>query len=200
MSNLKECEAQLNGLDEAERIYAAEDIGYMNDPEGVAILLKRLDNESSPAVRDIIFQALIRIDGDAAIEGCIRLFASDQPQLRNQAVDALRHKGEPAVPFLNSVMHNGDRDTRKLVLDTLKGKRLNGTDAIYAAALSDPDQNVVITAVENLGQVRAEQFRGRIEGLIQADSHPMLVAVCHEALAKMAYKPPVAAVEGWLPC
>ena len=50
------------------------------------------------------------------------------------------------------------------------------------AALGDPDPNVVITAVENLGRTRAAEFRGRIEELLQADSHPMLVGACLEAL------------------
>lgn len=200
MSSLKDYANQLDGPDEAERTYAAEDIGYLNDPDGVAVLLERLDKEPSPAVRDIIFQALVRIEGDAAIEGCISLFASEDPEIRNQAVDALRHKGGQAVPFLASVMRDGDRDMRKLVLDTLKGDRSGGTDEIYAAALLDQDQNVVITAVENLGQIRAEAFRGRIEGLIQADSHPMLVAVCRDTLAKIAHNSSPDAVAGCLPC
>ena len=200
MSSLKEFEVQLDGLDEAERTYAAEDIGYLNDPDGVAVLLERLNKEPSMAVRDSIFQALIRIEWEAAIAGCFGLFASDDPQIRNQAVDALRHKSRQAIPFLVAVMRDGDRDMRKLVLDTLKGDRLRGTDEIYAAALSDPDENVVITAVENLGQIRAEEFRGRIEGLIQADSHAMLVAVCLEALAKMAHTPQLDAMPGYLPC
>jgi HEAT repeat protein len=200
MRSLKEYATQLDGPDEAERTYAAEDIGYLNDPGGVAVLLERLDKESSSAVRDIIFQALVRIDGDAAIEGCIRLFASEDPQKRNQAVDALRHKGGQVIPFLNRVMRDGDRDMRKLVLDTLKGDRSIGTDEIYGTALSDPDQNVVITAVENLGQIRAKEFRGRIEGLIQADSHPMLIAVCLEALAKIGCDSPLDAMPRCLPC
>jgi hypothetical protein len=41
---------------------------------------------------------------------------------------------------------------------------------------------VVITAVENLGGIRAEDFRTRIEDLLQTGSHPMLIAACVEAL------------------
>ena len=65
MSELTEFVAKLESADETERIYAAEDIGYLNASEGVAPLLARLDQEPSRAVRDAIFQALTRIDADA---------------------------------------------------------------------------------------------------------------------------------------
>jgi len=41
MTSLKEYATQLDGPDQAERIYAAEDIGYLNDPHGVPFLLER---------------------------------------------------------------------------------------------------------------------------------------------------------------
>ena len=62
MSSLDDYIEKLNCLDETERIYAAEDIGYLNTGDGVAALLERLGKETSRAVRDLIFQALIRID------------------------------------------------------------------------------------------------------------------------------------------
>ncbi len=53
------------------------------------------------------------------MEGCIRLLESDDPQIRNQAVDILRRKGDAAIPMLSTVMREGDKDLRKLVLDVL---------------------------------------------------------------------------------
>jgi HEAT repeat protein len=182
MSNLEEYIEKLDHADEAERIYAAEDIGYLNDADGVPPLLARVAKESSRAVRDVIFQSLVRIDADAAIEGSIKLFESGDPQIRNQAVDVLRHKGSRSIPFLNTVMRDGDKNARKLVLDALTEVRASEAHDIYAAALSDKDPNVVITAVENLGRVRAVEFRSQIENLLQAGSHPMLIAACMEAL------------------
>jgi len=79
MNDLKEYVEKLDCPEEAERIYAAEDIGYLNTPDGVPALLERLPRERSRAVRHAIFQALSRIDGDTAIEGSIRLLASEDP-------------------------------------------------------------------------------------------------------------------------
>ncbi|MGA2186725.1 MAG: HEAT repeat domain-containing protein [Bryobacteraceae bacterium] len=182
MSSLKEYVEKLDSSDEAERICAAEDLGYLNVPEAVPALLERLGEEPSLAVRDAIFQALIRIDGDAPIEGAIGLLESEDPQIRNQAVDVLRRKGAAAIPFLKPVMREGDKDLKKLVLDVLSGIQASGAEEIYAVALADKDPNVVITAVENLGRNRAVESRSRIEDLLQTDAHPMLTAACVEAL------------------
>jgi HEAT repeat protein len=182
MNGLKGYIEKLDDPDEAERTYAAEDIGYLNAPEGVPALVERLGHERSRTVCDAIFQALIRIDAGAAIEGCIGLLADDNPHIRNHAVEALRAKGDAPIPFLKAVMRDGDKDLRKLVLDVLSGVNAAGADAIYESALCDRDPNVIITAVENLGVTRAPQFRRRIEELLLTGSHPMLTGACLEAL------------------
>jgi HEAT repeat protein len=199
MSNLTDLAHKLDSADEAERIYAAEDIGYLNGPDGVLALLGRMSNEPSRTVRDAIFQALIRIDADAAIEGAIQLLGSGDAQIRNQAVDVLRRKGARSVPFLNAVMRDGDKHMRKLVLDVLSGIQASDAGDIYAAALSDPDPNVVITAVENLGSMRATEFRGRIEDLLKADAHPMLIVACIEALTGIGNESSLAVIRRSFP-
>ncbi len=199
MSSLSEFANKLDCSDETERIYAAEDIGYLNSPEGVATLLARLDKESSRAVREAIFQALLRIDADESIQGSIELLGSDDPQIRNQAVEVLRHKGSRSIPFLGNVMRDGDKDQRKLVLDVLSGVPASSAERIYEAALSDSDPNVVITAVDNLGRVRAAEFSRLIEQLLVADSHPMLVGACLEALSGIGDEQSLVAIRRCFP-
>jgi HEAT repeats len=46
---------------------------------------------------------------------------------------------------------------------------------------------VVITAVENLGRIQSGAFRNQIESLLQANSHPMLVGACLEALVGIGH-------------
>ncbi len=134
-------------------------------------------------MRDTIFQALTRIDADAAAEASLALLESDHPEIRNRAVEVLRRKGAACLPFLKAAMRSGCKDVRKLILDILIGFQVKGVEEIYDAALSDPDANVVITAVENLGKTRATDFRRRIEKLLlAAGAHPMLTGACLEAL------------------
>jgi len=199
MSPLRQYVDLLDSADEAERIYAAEDIGYLNTADGVPALIERLPREPSRTVRNAIFQALIRIDADEAIEGCAGLFGSENPQIRNQAVEALRHKGARSIPVLSRVMREGDKDLRKLVLDVLSGLETGSAAGIYTAALGDEDLNIVITAVENQGKMRAVEFRGRIEDLLQADAHPMLIGACLEALGGMGDELSSEAIRGRFP-
>jgi HEAT repeat protein len=199
-TSLNEYVEKLNSGEEADRIFAAEDIGYLNTNEAVAPIVERLSTETSRAVRDAIFQSLMRIDGAASIEGAISLLASDHPQVRNQAVDVLRHKGEAAVPFLKIAIREGNKHVRKMVLDVLIGFRATGVEDIYAASLADADINVAITAVENLGKIRAADFRLQIEELLQnAGSNPMLTGACLEALAGIGDERSLAAIHRRFP-
>jgi HEAT repeat protein len=199
MSSLKEYAERLASSDEVDRLYAAEDIGCLNSPDGVAPLVDRLVDEPSSSVRTAIFQSLIRMDGDAPIVGAVTLLASDSPVIRNQAVDILRRKGPATIPFLLPVMQNGDKDLRKLALDVVAHLPSNCAHDLYAAALNDPDPNVVITAVENLGRLGAEEFRAQIEGLLESAQHPMLIAACLEALAGIANPVSLASIKRRFP-
>lgn len=184
---MNELDEYIKGLDsagEAERIYAAEDIGYANRAEGVPPLLERLPVEASRAVREAIVAALQSIEDDSVIEGALRLFASDDSFLRNQAVDLLRRRGPRVIASLRSAFPGAASRDRKLMLDVLAGVDGPGASEIYQQALADADVNVVITAVENVGNAHKLEFRGRIEELAAAE-HPMLAGACLEALAQI---------------
>ncbi|SPF53771.1 conserved hypothetical protein [Candidatus Sulfopaludibacter sp. SbA4] len=184
MIELDEHIGKLESADEAERIYAAEDIGYANRAEGVPPLLERLPAESSRAVREAIFAALENIEDDAVIQGAIRLLRSDDSFLRNQAVDLLRSRGPRVIASLSLAFPEADSDQRKLILDVLASVDGPGTSGIYERALADSDVNVVITAVESLGNARKTEFRAHIEEAVGA-WHPMLTGACLEALAQI---------------
>jgi HEAT repeat protein len=195
MSDLYELIAKLNVADETERAYAAEDIGYLNLANGVAPLLGRIQVEPSLLVRDAILQALVRIESDEAIQGAVSLLMSDDPQIRNLAVYLLRRRLDQAIPFLQEVMKDGDSDMRKFVLDVLQGLPANGAESIYEAALADRDINVVITAVENVGGVRAKALRQTVEDLLLKAEHPMLDAACLSTLAEIGNESSLKAVK-----
>jgi HEAT repeat protein len=198
MINLQECIDRLGSGDEADRIYAAEDIGYAGQAAGVDPLLERLPQERSRAVREAIFAALLQIDDDAVIEGAIRLLDSRDSFLRNQAVQLLQVRGVRALPCLERAFDQGDRDRRKFVIDVLA--RLGNCDSfdLFSRALADPDPNVVITAVESLGNTRQTRFRGQILNLLSPALHPMLLSACIEALAQISDDSTLAAVRSRL--
>ncbi len=180
-----EAVARLESDDESERIYAAEDIGYVNQPESIGPLVARLQVEPSRAVREAIFSALLQIEDDAVIESTMNLLDSQDPFLRNQAVELLRARGAGTIPYLEKAFRQGNGDKRKFIVDVAARVSASDASAIYDLALRDADINVVITAVEGLGSSRKNQFRDRIERLVLPDTHPMLLSACLEALTEI---------------
>jgi len=198
MIELRECVDKLTSGDEADRMYAAEDIGFANQAAGIGPLLKRLPEEPSRAVREAIFGALLQIEHDGVIAGALSLLDSDDSYLRNQAVELLRAKGALAIPYLDRAFQDGNSDRRKFVIDILARLGDSGTFEIYGRALKDPDLNVVITAVESLGNTRQTRFRETVEELIVPGAHPMLICASLDALAQIGDAASVHAVRARL--
>ena len=190
---------QLAAEDEADRIYAAEDIGSTGQAEGVQPLLDRLPIESSRAVREAIFSAFLQIRSNSVILGMLGLLDSEDPFLRNEAVEVLRARDSKTIPFLVAAFRAGSSQRRKFVLDVLAKLGGSGPGEIYDLALCDPDINVVITAVENLGATRDIAFRSPIENLLSAAAEPMLLCACLQALAEIGNEDSVNAVRELLP-
>ncbi len=195
MTDIRDCIERLASNDEADRIYAAEDIGYANQADGVRPLLARLPEEPSRAVREAIFAALLQIDDEAVIEGALRLLDSHDSFLRNQAVELLQSLGNKALPYLSRAFHEGDRDRRKFVMDIVARLAAPAAYDLYALALKDADLNVVITAVESVGNTRQHLFREQLENLTSPDAHPMLLSACLEALTQIGDCGSVGAVQ-----
>jgi HEAT repeat protein len=173
----------LHSSDEAERIYAAEDLGYSNAKAAIEPLVLRLRFEGSRAVREAIFQALARIEAPAVIDAAVGLLASNDSGIRNQAIELLQRRGAEALPALKQAVRSPQSDVRKFALDVLGGMECAGTSEIYSLALEDTDLNVVITAVEHIGRARKNEMRASLEALLQAAEHPMLIGACLEALS-----------------
>lgn len=198
MTDLRIHIEKLASDDEADRIYAAEDIGYANQAEGIPPLFARLRVEHSRAVREAIFDALLQVKDDAVIEGALRLLDSEDSFLRNHAVEILQARGSQAVPFLRVAFRGGSNDRRKFVIDILARLTDPATSDIYEEALRDPDLNVVITAIESLGATRRPGFRQKVEDLITPNGHPMLLCAAIEALAQIGDGETASKVRGQL--
>ena len=122
MSGLTEYVEKLDCPDEAERIYAAEDIGYLNDPEGVAPLLERL---GQGAFARGSRRHIPGPDSDRRGRRDRGLHPDCSkatiPRFATRPWKFCDRKGEASIPFLKTVMREGDKDLRKLVLDVLSG-------------------------------------------------------------------------------
>lgn len=173
----------LSSAEESDRMEAAHEIGYLNLAEGVGILLEHLKEEKSRLVRSAMVHNLIRIEHEEAIRAAVSLLGSEDAQIRNQAVEVLRHKGSQSIPHLLESMQTGNSSLRKMILDAMSQISSTGACPIYEIALGDADPNVVITALENVGVSRCVGFQQEIEALLSRTVHPMMAGACLEALS-----------------
>lgn len=183
--NVQTLIANLTSEDEAARGDAAEDLGYSDAAEAVAPLVERLGIETSRKVRETIFSALERIDRPEVGMHVATMLDSDDAFLRNQAVGLLQRKGAAAVPVLLARMDDADPDVRKFVLDTAAGIALPEVEAIYEAAMRDKDINILIAAVESVGEQRKCQFKPAVEDVFLKATEPMLICAAFSALLQI---------------
>lgn len=175
----------LNSPEETERIYAAEDLGYAHESEALEPLLGHLSLEPSRKVREAIFLALERIESPRAPGKIAELFGSGDAFLRNQAVVLLQKKGPSAIPVLMVKMRDPDAGIRKLALDTAAGIGHASTEPIYEMAMRDPDINVLIAALEYLGNQKMSRFRKWVEQVFLTAQEPMVVSAALSTLSKI---------------
>ena len=170
---------------EAERMNAAEDLGYADTPDAIAPLAERLLVEPSRKVKETLFSALERIHHPSVLERMALLFESDDPFLRNQAIALLQRKGAAAVPVLMARINDPDPDIRKFVLDTAAGISIPEIEPIYEAALKDSDVNVLIAVLEYLGEQRKQRFKPEAEKIFIEATEPMLICAAFAALLQI---------------
>jgi len=183
--NIETLIAKLENENESERSDAAEDLGYTGVAEAVAPLVNRLDAEPSRKVRETIFLALERIDRPEVPIYLAVMLDSDDAFLRNQAVGVLQRKGAAAVPVLLGLMNDADPDVRKFMLDTAAGISSPAVEPIYEAAMQDKDINVLIAALEYLGEQRKTRFKPAVEAIFLNAAEPMLVCAAFAALLQI---------------
>jgi HEAT repeat protein len=183
--NLKNLIDSLNSPDEADRLYAAEDMGTVNTAAAVAALAARLRLEPSRAVKEAIFNALGRITDDSVMPTAILLINSDDAFVRNEAVRLLGTRGPKAMPVLARAFASPVNDMRKFALDAMATIESDLKHEIYRTALGDADINVVITAVEYIARENCTALRDNVETVLDRATHPMLIAACVEALSQI---------------
>jgi HEAT repeat protein len=183
--NVNELVNALNGPDETDRIYAAQDLGDAGDAHSVSALASRLAVESSRAVKEAIFSALGRIHDDSLIPTVISLVEVDDAFVRNEAVRLLGRRGDEAVPALARAIDSQDPDVRKFALDAVSTIDSGLKNDIYRRLLLDKDINLVITVVEHIGREAKVALKANVEAVLEEAKHPMLISACVDALGQI---------------
>jgi HEAT repeat protein len=149
----KSIEELLHGEHPDSRRQAAEDLSGCNETAVVEALAAALKDKDK-GVRDAASQALLTLDGDRVAHAIVGYIAEENIVIRNLAGDMLHRLGAASVSSLLPYIQKPDHDVRKFAIDLLALVGTSDTALSILSCLSDPDENVVVAAVEALGDLR----------------------------------------------
>ena len=147
--------AALEGADAGGRRQAARQIAAC--PEAAQALMSRLKREPEAAVREVIFNTLVRLEDSSIIDGLAECLRGEDAALRNEAIEAFKQLGHQVDPFLESMLADPDPDVRIFVVNILESQRHSEAESWLIKVIEDDSHvNVCATAVDLLCEVGTE--------------------------------------------
>ncbi|MBF0390722.1 MAG: HEAT repeat domain-containing protein [Desulfamplus sp.] len=188
----------LESEDEAERLYAVQDISEKLELEPARLLSEHLAIETSRVVREATVFQLKHLNCKDVYPIIFELFTSSDAYLRNAAVDIFGAGDEDAIAFLTAYMDHSNREVRKLILDALFAIGTQAAILAIRAGLYDKSINVCITAVEYLGRLEDKHSAEEIIALLNDDPEPMLKTAVLDILPRVASESEIAKALSYL--
>jgi len=143
---------ELDAADPAERRWAARDL--LIYPEATTALVARLQCEDDRSVREVILTSLTRLGDETAVDGLVNCLRSEDAQLRNEAIEAMKELPQVIAPIMSSLLTDDDPDVRIMAVNVLESLRHPKVeDWLIDVIDCDPVVNVCGTAVDLLGEV-----------------------------------------------
>lgn len=143
---------QLTDTDPAVRRWAARDL--MRYPEATAALVDRIQAEEELSVREVILTTLTRLGGPIAVAGLVECLRSEDAQMRNEAIMAMKALPDEVSPIMGGLLMDADPDVRIMAVNILESLRHPMVEE-WLIDVIDRDQvvNVCGTAVDLLGEL-----------------------------------------------
>jgi HEAT repeat protein len=172
----------LSGEDPDVRRRAAEELGNAPGLAPITALAGALEDESK-GVRDAAARSLLSIGGIAVARAIVEYIVDTNIVTRNLVAELLAKIGTIAVPAIMPYLEHNDRDVRKFAVDILGLIGSEEPTARMLPLLHDPDENVVVSAVEAFGNMKsAASMQALYEAYDRCDYTRPAVA---EALGKI---------------
>ncbi len=152
--------------DPQNRRWAARDL--LAHPQATAALVARLMREDDLSVRDVILTSLTRLGGEVAVAGLVDCLRSEDAQMRNEAIEAMKALPDDVAPLMGGLLADADPDVRIMgvnILESLRHPKVE--DWLIYVIDHDPVINVCATAVDLLGEVGSPAARDALLRLKQ---------------------------------
>lgn len=104
--------AQLGDADAAVRRWAARDLAESDAAAAAPALCEQLPRETDASVREALFTSLARLGGAPVVAGVLPLLRSEEPALRNGAIELLAQLPDAVVPHVQALLADADADVR----------------------------------------------------------------------------------------
>jgi len=183
IEDYKMCLEGLKSDDCDLRRESAEDLGYSEIDEAALELVGYLTDDDK-GVRDAVANSLKKLNYQPVAYELVEYLKNQQIDIRNYASDILVNMQEKAVPALLKMLNDPDHDARKFSADILGLIKTDKSLPELILHLDDADANVVVSAIEALGNLGNQQA---IAPLIQkAHRDPELMAMVLDALGKIS--------------
>lgn len=148
--------AQLNDADASVRRWAARDLAMI--PKAAGAVCARLTEERDASVRAVLFSSATQLGGENVVQAMVQLLRSEDPALRNGAIEVLASLPDAVAPQIDSLLHDSDGDVRIFTVNLLGDlKHPKVPQWLSQVLMHDPAVNVVGAAVEVLAEVGGTQ-------------------------------------------
>jgi HEAT repeat protein len=161
---------------------AAEDLAGKSGLTVIAALAAALTDDNK-CVRDGASRTLLGMEGKAVARTLVEYIADANIVTRNLAGTMLRQLGEQSIPALLPYLQDGSHDVRESAVDLLG--LIGGPEIAHhiEPLLDDPDDNVLVSAVEAAGSLRDPSVVPKLIDAYRA--HPIARVPAAGALGKI---------------
>lgn len=140
----------------------------VDHPEAVIDLCDRLEVETSPSVRAVLFTTLIQLQSPDVAARLADLLRSDDVPLRNAAIEALQEMPDAIAPHFEQLLADDDSDVRIFAVNILAALRhARASEWLTDVMRTDPHVNVCAAAVDGLTEAGGPEVLPDLEDLRQ---------------------------------
>jgi HEAT repeat protein len=129
-----------------------------------------------------VFTSLLRIGDSDACDWLAELLRSQDPELRNGAIEVLGSLGEEAAPFIELLMSDADPDVRIFAINVMGALRFADVPKwLIQVVTSDAHVNVCCAAIDVLAAVGGPEGIDALQALIEKFPEEPYVAFAAQA-------------------
>jgi HEAT repeat protein len=147
--------AQIQDADPMVRRWGVRDLA--EHPQAGAHLVRLLETESDNSVRAALSFALSKIGNEVVVAGMVNLLRSDDPSLRNMAIEILKQLPDHVAPHMEALLVDPDADVRIFAVNVLEALcHPQVENWLIKVMQQDAHVNVVSTALDLISEVGSD--------------------------------------------